>query len=631
MATMAENVIAAGFENRPPMLEKGMYDSWKTQIMLYIQGKENGEMLIDSIKNGPVKLLLDITVKDTYGVTDIHRPQNIIGHSQEEKLRYDSDIRAVSKQSQGYASNARMNQASGARVVNTVKNAWINQPRVIRCYNCNGKGHIAKQCTAKKRVKDSEWFKDNMLLAQAQAQAARFVLNNEQPDFLADSLEETDDYEDLYKCNLHGKFVSCWFFNDDTVEPHYDSDILSEVPHYDTYHDTDVLNSSVQEMGYIENIVSKNKSYDELTSNNNVISYADYMVTIGNDADNYVPPPLKKNDMILSVIEQIKSQVEKSNTVNQETQSVNESLTSELERYKERVRTLENKSKNSVSNSETFLDHELRTVICDRNRKVCDYEDRIFSQRKQMENLTNEVNFLKSGFETFKKEPSKIYEKNISEIVDLENAKKKLENIVYKGQFLKELRTNTFSDSDHEDANEHIKKVLEIVNLFHIPNITIDQVMLRAFLMSLTGAASRWLRNEPTGSITTWDGLKTKFLNKYCPPARTAKKMEEINNFQQEPDENLYQAWERFKELLMKCPQHYLTEKLAIQAQLNNLGREIKKVNEKVYAAQIGCEQCKGPHYTKDCPLKEEGKLLKKLTIRNLVDLFKEGDIKQQL
>ncbi|GJV22863.1 homeodomain-like protein [Tanacetum coccineum] len=99
--------------------------------------------------------------------------------------------------------------------------------------------------------------------------------------------------------------------------------------------------------------------------------------------------------------------------------------------------------------------------------------------------------------------------------------------------------------------------------------------------------------------------------------------MEEINNFQQEPDETLYQAWEHFKELLMKCPQHYLTEMqetaadaktaiqemaaysqkwhngtsrgrstktsnglAAIQAQLNNLGREIKKVNEKVYVAQ---------------------------------------------
>nr|GEU56668.1 hypothetical protein [Tanacetum cinerariifolium] len=48
----------------------------------------------------------------------------------------------------------------------------------------------------------------------------------------------------------------------------------------------------------------------------------------------------------------------------------------------------------------------------------------------------------------------------------------------------------------------------------------------------------------------------------------------------------------------------------AIQAQLNNLGREIKKVDEKVYNAQVGCLQCKGPHYTKDYPLKEEGKTL---------------------
>ncbi|GKC44775.1 hypothetical protein Tco_1062497, partial [Tanacetum coccineum] len=77
------------------------------------------------------------------------------------------------------------------------------------------------------------------------------------------------------------------------------------------------------------------------------------------------------------------------------------------------------------------------------------------------------------------------------------------DNFELKGQFLKELCTNTFSGSDHEDANEHIEKVLEIVDLFHIPNITIDQVMLRAFPISLTGAVSRWLRNEPTGSITT--------------------------------------------------------------------------------------------------------------------------------
>nr|GEY94635.1 hypothetical protein [Tanacetum cinerariifolium] len=106
-------------------------------------------------------------------------------------------------------------------------------------------------------------------------------------------------------------------------------------------------------------------------------------------------------------------------------------------------------------------------------------------------------------------------------------------------------------------------------------------------------AASRWLMNEPSCSITNWETLKTKFLNKYYPPARTVKKIEEINNFQQEPDESLFRAWERFKELLMKCPQHYLNDMhearstktfnglAAIQAQLDSLGREIKKVNEK--------------------------------------------------
>ncbi|GKB77347.1 hypothetical protein Tco_0944242 [Tanacetum coccineum] len=91
-------------------------------------------------------------------------------------------------------------------------------------------------------------------------------------------------------------------------------------------------------------------------------------------------------------------------------------------------------------------------------------------------------------------------------------------------KYLKELRGNTFSSSDHEDANEHIEKVLKIVDPFHIPEITQDQIMLRAFPMSLTGAATCWLRNEPSGSIITWEALKKKFLSKYCPPARTAKK-----------------------------------------------------------------------------------------------------------
>nr|GEX74553.1 hypothetical protein [Tanacetum cinerariifolium] len=108
------------------------------------------------------------------------------------------------------------------------------------------------------------------------------------------------------------------------------------------------------------------------------------------------------------------------------------------------------------------------------------------------------------------------------------------------GKYLKELHENTFNDPKHGDTNKHNEKALEIVDLFHIPEVTLDQVMLRVFPMSLTAAASRWLRNEPSDSITNWETLKMTILNKYCPPARTAKKMEEINNFQQEPDESRF-------------------------------------------------------------------------------------------
>ncbi|GKC04602.1 hypothetical protein Tco_0996212 [Tanacetum coccineum] len=54
--------------------------------------------------------------------------------------------------------------------------------------------------------------------------------------------------------------------------------------------------------------------------------------------------------------------------------------------------------------------------------------------------------------------------------------------------------------------------------------------------------------------------------------------MEEINNFQQEPDESLFRAWERFKELLMKCPQHYLTDMHEVILFYNGLGVPTRQI-----------------------------------------------------
>ncbi|GJW59622.1 hypothetical protein Tco_0108957 [Tanacetum coccineum] len=54
MTTLAEFMIIAGAENHPPMLEKSMYDSWKSRMELYIENRENGRMILNSVLNGPL-------------------------------------------------------------------------------------------------------------------------------------------------------------------------------------------------------------------------------------------------------------------------------------------------------------------------------------------------------------------------------------------------------------------------------------------------------------------------------------------------------------------------------------------------------------------------------------------------
>ncbi|GJW12804.1 hypothetical protein Tco_1578631 [Tanacetum coccineum] len=110
-----------------------------------------------------------------------------------------------------------------------------------------------------------------------------------------------------------------------------------------------------------------------------------------------------------------------------------------------------------------------------------------------------------------------------------------------------------YGGSDHEDANEHIEKVLEIVEPFHIPNITQDQGL-----------------EVPTKQILDSKGVI---------PTMTAA----------------------------ECK------------------GEIKKVNEKVFTAQVGCELCKRPCYTNDCPLKEEGKTLEKAYYTQFGVPFQQG------
>ncbi|GJV75127.1 hypothetical protein Tco_1506711 [Tanacetum coccineum] len=54
MTTLADKAILSGADNRPSMLEKDMYDSWKSKMELYMMNRQHGRMILESNKNGPL-------------------------------------------------------------------------------------------------------------------------------------------------------------------------------------------------------------------------------------------------------------------------------------------------------------------------------------------------------------------------------------------------------------------------------------------------------------------------------------------------------------------------------------------------------------------------------------------------
>ncbi|GJW91524.1 hypothetical protein Tco_0169077 [Tanacetum coccineum] len=54
MTTLVDRAILSGADNRPPMLEKDMYDSWKSIMELYMMNRQHGRMILESVENGPL-------------------------------------------------------------------------------------------------------------------------------------------------------------------------------------------------------------------------------------------------------------------------------------------------------------------------------------------------------------------------------------------------------------------------------------------------------------------------------------------------------------------------------------------------------------------------------------------------
>ncbi|GJU99601.1 hypothetical protein Tco_1328872 [Tanacetum coccineum] len=88
MTTLADKAILSGADNRPPMLEKDMYDSWKSIIELYMMNRQHGQMILESIENGP---LIWPTIEEN-GVTR-RRKYSKLTHA--DAIQADCDVKAT--------------------------------------------------------------------------------------------------------------------------------------------------------------------------------------------------------------------------------------------------------------------------------------------------------------------------------------------------------------------------------------------------------------------------------------------------------------------------------------------------------------------------------------------------------
>ncbi|GKE85505.1 retrovirus-related pol polyprotein from transposon TNT 1-94 [Tanacetum coccineum] len=154
------------------------------------------------------------------------------------------DSKVVVQNVQGRWNRGQGNNAQGAGAAsyegarNRVGNANPSQARQVKCYKCNGIGHIARNCTQPKRPQNFEYIKDKMLLMQAQEN--RVALDEEQLFFIAaddcdafdSDVDETPTAQTMFMANLSSADTVY-----DETSSSYDLDILSEVHDHDHYPD----------------------------------------------------------------------------------------------------------------------------------------------------------------------------------------------------------------------------------------------------------------------------------------------------------------------------------------------------------------------------------------------------------
>nr|GEW87686.1 hypothetical protein [Tanacetum cinerariifolium] len=141
------------------------------------------KMILESVKNGP---LISPTIKEN----DVTRPRKYSELTTAKAIQADCDVKETNIILQGlppkvYALGRQVSFATYTTRTYTPGASGTNsgKHRTVIYYNYKGEGHMSKQCTKPKRKQDDSWFKDKVLLVQAQANGQ--ILYEEELAFLA--------------------------------------------------------------------------------------------------------------------------------------------------------------------------------------------------------------------------------------------------------------------------------------------------------------------------------------------------------------------------------------------------------------------------------------------------------------